>query len=346
MKHEILIVDDAPENLQYLSKLLLNKDYKVRALPNGKLALKSVEIHKPDLILLDIFMPGMDGFQVCKKLKEDDALKDIPVIFLSVSDDQDNIIKAFEVGGVDYISKPFHPMEVYKRIQTHLAIKEKELQMQELLSETLIGSLYGILDIMALTNPAVYGRANRMNRMMRKLTKKLKLSHAWCYEAGALLYDLSKFNSSKEDDLTSKVLSHIPRMEEVSLLLSHETIDDESIKRGRVYLKILSALDDYEHQKRSLMTVKEMLYEDFNEHHEIVDILIAFREEELKLNHEDYRVSELISGIIVVQDVYSKGKVKLVGIGTELTTSLIEVLRRYHHSDGIKEPIKATKNKV
>lgn len=120
-KSKILIVDDNPANIDILLELLSTFD--VRAVLDGISALEAVQEELPDLLLLDITMPGMDGFEVCRRLKEDPKTKDIPVIFLSASSDSDSIIKGFEVGGVDYITKPYLTREIVARVQTHLKLR-------------------------------------------------------------------------------------------------------------------------------------------------------------------------------------------------------------------------------
>lgn len=118
----ILVVDDTPANLRLLVGILTEKGYKVRPVPNGELALSAAKGIPPDLILLDIMMPGIDGYQVCTQLKADETTKDIPVIFISAISDVVDKVKGFAVGGVDYITKPFHIEEVLARVETHLSI--------------------------------------------------------------------------------------------------------------------------------------------------------------------------------------------------------------------------------
>jgi two-component system sensor histidine kinase/response regulator len=132
----ILIVDDFPLNLQVLGAILGAEGYNVRPVPNGRLALRVAEKEKPDLILLDIMMPEMDGFEVCRQLKESQDLRDIPVIFISALNETSDIVRALKSGGVDYITKPFQIKEVTARVSTHLQIhqqrKEIEWQRREL----------------------------------------------------------------------------------------------------------------------------------------------------------------------------------------------------------------------
>ena len=117
---DILIVDDIPANIQLLSQLLIENGYKVRKLISGQRALKAVELQAPDLILLDIKMPGMDGYEVCRQLKASEATCDIPIIFISALDDVFDKVKGFEAGGADYIIKPFEPVEVLARVSAQL----------------------------------------------------------------------------------------------------------------------------------------------------------------------------------------------------------------------------------
>jgi diguanylate cyclase (GGDEF)-like protein len=128
----ILVVDDIVDNLRVLSASLTERGYQVRCAKNGTMALIAVTKNPPQLILLDIKMPDMDGYQVCEKLKADQSTRDIPVIFLSAFDDVLDKVKAFSVGGVDYITKPFQIEEVNVRIQRQLALQAAKAEIVEL----------------------------------------------------------------------------------------------------------------------------------------------------------------------------------------------------------------------
>ena len=127
----ILIVDDVPDNLKVLSGILKDNGYKIRPVLNGQLALEVAENEKPDLILLDIMMPRMDGYEVCHQLKQNPKLKDISVIFISALNDTRDIVDAFKSGGVDYITKPFQAEEVSARVATHLKICQQSNELQK-----------------------------------------------------------------------------------------------------------------------------------------------------------------------------------------------------------------------
>ncbi len=121
-KAHILVVDDNPGDIDILLELL--QGYDVRTATDGASALESVAMEKPDLILLDINMPDMDGFEVCRQIKANEDTQDIPILFLSSRNDVDNIVKGFELGGADYVTKPYLPQEMIARIQTHLQLSE------------------------------------------------------------------------------------------------------------------------------------------------------------------------------------------------------------------------------
>ena len=132
-KGDILIVDDTPDNLRLLSTLLSEQGYKVRSVINGSSALMGAQAQPPDLILLDVNMPGMNGYEVCRLLKDQAQTIDIPVIFLSASHEVIDKVKAFSVGGIDYICKPFQVAEVLVRIETQLSIRRLQAKLQQAL---------------------------------------------------------------------------------------------------------------------------------------------------------------------------------------------------------------------
>ncbi|MEC4894046.1 MAG: response regulator [Oscillatoria sp. PMC 1051.18] len=129
--YDILIVDDQPENLRLLSSILSEQGYKVRRVINGNLALNAAQLEPPDLILLDITMPEINGYEVCEKLKQKPETQEIPVIFLSAKDDLFDKVLAFEVGGADYITKPFYVQEVILRVRNQLILHQQQKQLIE-----------------------------------------------------------------------------------------------------------------------------------------------------------------------------------------------------------------------
>lgn len=130
-KGDILVIDDTPDNLRLLSTILTEQGYRVRKAISGQMALRAVKARQPDLIVLDISMPGMNGYDVCQQLKADAQTRDVPVIFISALDDVLDKVRAFAVGGVDYITKPFQAQEVIVRIENQLALLRQQSSVRE-----------------------------------------------------------------------------------------------------------------------------------------------------------------------------------------------------------------------
>jgi two-component system, sensor histidine kinase and response regulator len=128
---KILIVDDSKTNLAVISNLLSAKDYVISFATDGEMALKIVKKDPPELILMDVMMPGLNGFETCQKLKKNPATKKIPVIFVSANNDTENIVKGFEAGGVDYVGKPLVEREILARVELHLEGAELRSSLEE-----------------------------------------------------------------------------------------------------------------------------------------------------------------------------------------------------------------------
>jgi PAS domain S-box-containing protein len=135
LKASILIVDDTPANLRLLIQMLKSQNYRARAVTSGPQALAAVQSNPPDLILLDIMMPKMNGYEVAARLKKDPDLEDVPIIFISALNDTESKIKAFEAGGADYVTKPLQSEEVLARVQTHLQLRHELRERQRLIQE-------------------------------------------------------------------------------------------------------------------------------------------------------------------------------------------------------------------
>ncbi len=131
----ILMVDDVPKNLQVLGNILSKEGYKISAALNGEQALNILDKATPDLILLDIMMPGLNGFEVMKKIQNDKKAKEIPVIFLTAKTEKEDVIQGIELGAVDYITKPFNATELKARVHNHLELKLSKDRLKKLNSE-------------------------------------------------------------------------------------------------------------------------------------------------------------------------------------------------------------------
>ncbi|HEY9593211.1 MAG TPA: HD domain-containing phosphohydrolase [Spirochaetia bacterium] len=188
----ILVVDDTPANLTLLSRMLGDRGYRVRPVPSGKLALKAAASEPPDLVLLDISMPEMDGFEVCHQMKEDPRLREVPVIFISALTETEGKVKAFHRGGVDYITKPFQIEEVEARVETHLSLRRSQAEL---------------------------ARYNRyLEQLVEEKVKEISESQL------ATIYAMVKLAESRDDETGT----HIWRVREYCLALANAMRDDAS----------------------------------------------------------------------------------------------------------------------
>ena len=193
----ILIVDDTPANLLLLAKMLTARGYTSRPVPGGRLALQAARAEPPDLILLDVTMPEMDGYEVCAQLKADAALKDIPVIFISARNETIDKVKAFSAGGVDYVTKPFQFEEVYARIETHLQLRRLEKLRDDLTHMVVhdlrnpLAVICGFLDILELHE------AQALSASTRKLVTVARRSAEELLNMIGSLLDVSKMEAGE-----------------------------------------------------------------------------------------------------------------------------------------------------
>ncbi len=131
---KVLIVDDVPANIRLLSEMLKDEGYKIRPVTSGNQALQMAETIMPDIVLMDIMMPDLNGIETCKLFKANPKLADIPIIFISALNETENIVEALEAGGVDYVTKPFKSLEVKARVATQVKIANQKKQLEELIS--------------------------------------------------------------------------------------------------------------------------------------------------------------------------------------------------------------------
>lgn len=158
-KMHVLVVDDNPQNLKVLGNILKeNTDYNLSFAMSGEEALDYIKKNVPDMVLLDVMMPGMDGFKVCTKIRESENAAEVPVLFITAKSEPEDIIKGFKVGGVDYITKPFNEAELLMRINTHMELKRARDLLEEKNRELI--EAYGKIEHLALTD-TLTGIANR-----------------------------------------------------------------------------------------------------------------------------------------------------------------------------------------
>lgn len=199
---DILVVDDTPDNLRLLSIMLSESGYKVRKAINGERALQAVQAVPPDLILLDIRMPDMTGYEVCRHLKESQDSRDIPIIFISALDDVFDKVMAFDVGGIDYITKPFQSQEVLVRISTHLNIRklQQALQAQNSQLQQEIGDRLAAEDALKILNQELEARVQARTAELQTANEQLRTLEA------NLRQQLNVFLNAVSHDLRNPVM--------------------------------------------------------------------------------------------------------------------------------------------
>lgn len=218
---DILLVDDRPDNLRLLLNILKDKGYKVRCVTNGAMALRVSLRHPPDLILLDIQMPEMNGYQVCEQLKAKPETREIPVIFLSVIEETKEKVHAFNLGGVDYITKPFQVKEVVARVENQLQI----LRLQNKLKEQNIRLEQEIQERQAIEQQLL-----ELNREMKRSNQELEqfayvVSHDLQAPLGTIASFAQLLQNRYQDKLDGKALQFIERIITGSLRMQ-QLIDD------------------------------------------------------------------------------------------------------------------------
>ncbi len=205
-----------------MGHILKDIGYKVRPVPNGTLALKVAEKEKPDLVLLDIMMPDMDGFEVCRRFKEDPNLNDIPIIFISALNDTKDIVKALNSGGTDFITKPFQAEEVKARVANHLKLYQQKLDLQKINAEK--NKFFSII-AHDLKSPfsAFLGITQMLEEVLPDLTKEEIQSFASNMRSSATTLFRLLENLLQWARIQQGLIPFVPKMEPLSLMV------DESI---------------------------------------------------------------------------------------------------------------------
>ena len=266
-KYVILIVDDILQNLQVLGTTLMEENYEISMANNGFQALKLIEKVNPDLILLDVLMPDMNGFEVCEKIKEQEKFKDTPVIFLTAKTESEDIIQGFKRGGVDYVTKPFNKEELLIRIKTHIDLKEsRDLIIEQNKKLTALNKeKTEILGIAAhdLKNPLsnIKGLAEIIETMVDDLekeevvdtAKKIRTSSEFMFQIISDLLDVNAIEEGKIKinfepfnivDVTNRTIDkYIMKSTEKSINLRFEPQIEESYVMGDV-IKTIQVLDN------------------------------------------------------------------------------------------------------
>lgn len=207
-KGRLLVVDDAPACLKLLAELLKAEDYEVRSAISGELALHAAASNPPDLVLLDIRMPGMDGYEICRRLKAMPETRNVPVIFVSAVSETDEMVRGFALGAVDFVTKPYQRDELLARVRTHLELNRLRYHLEERVRErtealrvseqklraTLLDSITALAGIVELRDPYTAGHQRRVAELAAAVAKQLALPEEQieCIRLASAVHDVGK----------------------------------------------------------------------------------------------------------------------------------------------------------
>lgn len=356
----VMIVDDVPANLTLLSAILRKDNYQVAVFTSGIAALEAAYQNPPDIILLDISMPEMDGYQVCQALKSNGQLSPIPVIFISALSQVHEKVKGFEVGGQDYITKPFEIREVRERVKTHLNLAWTRRELEETLDQTLTGSIELITDFMGFVNPNAFSRGIRIKQNMAAMVEQLHLSPKRWFELAAVLsqfgpaalppalqekYSLRKRLSTgeKEDidhsiELMTSMLKNIPRLGPVAEMIAHYKLTSKLVggnsfyelditEQGGMMLNLLQQYDQLLLESKRSEEIIEVLRKERNFPEALLQSLQSIDKASGDLETRCCPLSGLVHGMVLDEDVLDNDGRILLKRGVKFTPTIIEALK-------------------
>ncbi len=263
----VLIVDDVADNIQVIMNTLKEESYKFSFATNGKQALELIKLNSFDLVLLDIMMPGIDGYEVCTQIKKDPSLKEIPIIFLTAKSDIDSIKKGFQVGGADYITKPFHADELLSRVKNQLELyrskqilkyhninlqsklEKKETRLLSELEENQKEMIYILTELMEATSDETGKHIKRVAEYSRLLAHYHK---SLSEEDANLIYDASPMHDIGKISIPHEILHKRGRLneKEFEVMKTHSTIAYNLLKKFDRKILKSAAIIAHEHHER------------------------------------------------------------------------------------------------
>ncbi len=370
---EILIIDDNEENRMILEVICKSLGFKPQLAINGKNALTILEKYTPTLVLCDLIMPELNGFEFLKKFKANPKWKQIPIIMVSSVDETESILKCLQQGADDYITKPFEP-DILKARVDNLLSKYLYMKMEkELLDKTFSGSLKVLSDILSTLSPFLFGKSTRTRRIAKQIAEEINYPNLWEIEVSAMFYligcitlppetitkliegrtliALEKIMYENHPYIGYKLLNNIPRLENVShivffqnkMRMSNQIPEEIQNKVEEVPLgaKILHLAIEYEYIS-SKTTLNADIISYLRKIETNVELLSAIEKivvidsgkELKKLN-----LSELQSGMIFASDIITVNNNKVANRWMEVTSTLLDVMKLIHSKVAIQEPI-------
>jgi DNA-binding response OmpR family regulator len=365
----VILVDDSPANLLLLEDILDKQHHEVQTFVRGAPALEAIRRNPPDLIVLDVNMPEMTGYELCDRLKADPKLCDIPVIFISALHETIDIVKGFRCGGADFISKPFQLEEVQARIETHLKLRRALQAERDLLEGTLSGAVAAVLELVQATSPALIARSNSMRDIVLTVVKRLDLKDSWQYELATMLAligciaipeDLFEKawggqNLTQDEaaifrghpEVGARLLSSIPRLEDVAQTIRFQqsipaaSSVSPSVRIGVQLLRLAIELDQRIYQNVDVATAVKNLRIGGHFDSGMLDALGHYYPVDAPFELRQVSIHEVSSGMILDEDIVSTStKVLIFKAGIVFTDLWVERLGNFAKNHGIQKRIR------
>jgi DNA-binding response OmpR family regulator len=366
----IMVVDDNPSNLKLLEDMLQQHGYEVRAFPRARLALAAADQEPPDLILLDINMPEMDGYEACERLKSSERLAGIPVIFLSALNAVEDKVRGFRSGGVDYISKPFQFEEVISRVEIHVRLRRAQQAEHELLERTLGGAVRALWELVEITSPVLALRSSAVRDVVIRMTRRMGIKDPWQYELAATLclvgcitlpdevferaycgQDLSPdedrmFHAHPER--AARLLSSIPRLEAVAGIIrwqhrpEAEPSGMETLRQGARMLHLALELDRriYRGGTPACALAEFRISRRFDAG--MLDALKDYSPVRAEFEVRRLSIRELRASMVLQGDFFTKDGSMILKQGTVLTDTWIERMENFANARGAPKQVEVS----
>ncbi len=372
----VLVVDDTEANVDILVDAL-GELYDVSVAMDGVAALEAVAEEPPDLILLDIMMPEMDGYEVCQRLKGNERYANIPIIFLTALTEISNKTKGFQLGAVDYITKPFEIAEVNARVKTHLKLRLAELELRDLVVKTLGGAIEVLTEILSVANPTAFSRTSRLKRHVSKVMAAFKLTDFWQIRMAAMLSQIGcvivppetiekifrgekvlveeKETYNRHPQIGYELIRKIPRLTEVAEIIARQQElqketgfqgDDQAQRMIHIGSRILKLVLEYEKLTYSGKTPSAAMAELKTGEKEygpkLVEMFSRIVESEPEPAHMAVRKlypKDLTVGMVIAADVFTSNGIRLIEAGTKINPFLFEILHNSSKTEFREETI-------
>lgn len=355
-KNKVLIVDDEDINIDVLRNAL-SDDYNIYAVKDGHKCIEIMKKIRPDIVLLDVIMPEIDGYDTIKLIKEDPSINEIPVIFLTALKDIESKTRGFELGAVDYVTKPFYTLEIKARVKTQIEIQHSKNEVKDLLSKTLSGSIQMLMEILSISNPTAFAMATRIKNLVRKISVEMKMDDIWKLELAGMLSmigcyalpagTLEKILLGQEVGLEeqklysyyntngAKLLSKIPRMEEIAEIVNSQKehmgnipIDKKNLElTGTMIVNHALNFEILKYRRFSNeQALLKMMEEKYKYSEEILSKMKIVLSKETQIKNKEIDIEQIEIGMIVEEDITNKSGKIIIKQGMAASEIMIEHL--------------------